>query len=546
MSDKKNIDRLFQEKFKDFEVAPDDAVWENIQDALHKDEPKRRVVPFWWKLSGVAAALVLFFTIGNALFNRTADFNSPNFKVGDTETTRSSPNPFNNNNNTSSEDDASNLNNITNNNSFEESNDNSENDIYKEIISQQNKATNKIAREQTAEQTLKRNSSKSSNSKHNEPITTPKKSAIKSSKEEIVAQNSLNKSPLKSNKEVINQSQQNDKKLAVSHDNHEKTTQNALNQPQLNTNNALKNQNQQSDKSIATIDTKQERATQPNVSDVALEEPQDDVITTSKKDVSIEDAIAEAKPIVEEEKESKSNKWNITPNVAPVYFNSFGKGSTIDNQFVNNSKSGEVNMSYGLHGSYAINDKIKIRAGINKVNLGYSTDNVIAFQDVNSFNSNSKRERIENISFNARGVADSYMSTSNINTTSAPQFVVSNMEGSLEQQFGYIEVPLEVEYNLINQKFGLNVIGGFSTLFLNNNEIFSVSPDERFLLGEANNINNTSYSANLGLGINYNISQHLRLNLEPMFKYQINTFSNISGDFKPYFIGVYTGVSFKF
>jgi hypothetical protein len=90
------------------------------------------------------------------------------------------------------------------------------------------------------------------------------------------------------------------------------------------------------------------------------------------------------------------------------------------------------------------------------------------------------------------------------------------------------------------------VIGGFSTLFLNENEIYSVVEGNRTLLGEANNINDMSYSANFGLGLNYHISDKLKLNLEPMFKYQINTFNNTSGDFQPYFIGVYSGFSFKF
>ena len=271
-----------------------------------------------------------------------------------------------------------------------------------------------------------------------------------------------------------------------------------------------------------------------------------DVIPSKQEDESIEDAIAKAYLINEEEKEAQSNRWNISPNVAPVYFNSLGKGSSIDNQFVNNGKSGEVNMSYGINGSYAINDKIKIRAGVNKVDLGYSTDGVVAFRDINSFNVNSEGSEMRNINFNNQGKQDAYMSSSSINKGSAPQFVVSNAKGSLEQEFGYIEVPLELEYSIINSKFGLNVIGGFSTLFLNNNEIYSVLDNERALLGDANNINTTSYSANFGLGLNYNISHTLKLNLEPMFKYQINTFNNTSGDFRPYFIGVYSGFSFKF
>jgi hypothetical protein len=34
MNDKKNIDRLFQETFKDFEVTPDAAVWERLEAQL--------------------------------------------------------------------------------------------------------------------------------------------------------------------------------------------------------------------------------------------------------------------------------------------------------------------------------------------------------------------------------------------------------------------------------------------------------------------------------------------------------------------------------
>ena len=66
------------------------------------------------------------------------------------------------------------------------------------------------------------------------------------------------------------------------------------------------------------------------------------------------------------------------------------------------------------------------------------------------------------------------------------------------------------------------------------------------LIGEANNINSTSYSANFGLGLDYSLSKQWNINLEPQFKYQLNTFNNTSGNFRPFFIGVYTGLSFKF
>ena len=107
-------------------------------------------------------------------------------------------------------------------------------------------------------------------------------------------------------------------------------------------------------------------------------------------------------------------------------------------------------------------------------------------------------------------------------------------------------MPLELEYRLLDKKFGINVIGGFSTFILSENEIYADVNGISTLIGEANNINNTSFSANFGLGMDYSLSKQWNINLEPTFKYQINTFNNTTGDFKPFFIGVYTGLSFKF
>jgi hypothetical protein len=133
-----------------------------------------------------------------------------------------------------------------------------------------------------------------------------------------------------------------------------------------------------------------------------------------------------------------------------------------------------------------------------------------------------------------------------ISQNSVPEAINTLQTGSLEQRFGFIEIPLEVEYRVIDKKLGVNLSGGFSTLLLNENEISADINGQSTLIGEANNFNNTSFSANFGVGVDYRLSEKININLEPKFKYQLNTFNNTSGDFKPFFIGVYTGLSFKF
>ena len=206
-------------------------------------------------------------------------------------------------------------------------------------------------------------------------------------------------------------------------------------------------------------------------------------------------------------------------------------------------------MSYGVKGSYVVNNRLKITAGINRVSFNNTTNNVIVLSD-NSFSANSDAasSRLQNVQLNSNVNYASLMliSRPRISQNSVPEAINTLQTGSLEQRFGFIEIPLEVEYRVIDKKLGVNLSGGFSTLLLNENEISADINGQSTLIGEANNFNNTSFSANFGVGVDYRLSEKININLEPKFKYQLNTFNNTSGDFKPFFIGVYTGLSFKF
>ncbi len=57
MMEKRDIDRLFQEKLKGLEASPSPEVWNAIEGKLQKK--KRRILPIWWFLSGAAAMLIL-------------------------------------------------------------------------------------------------------------------------------------------------------------------------------------------------------------------------------------------------------------------------------------------------------------------------------------------------------------------------------------------------------------------------------------------------------------------------------------------------------
>ena len=104
-----------------------------------------------------------------------------------------------------------------------------------------------------------------------------------------------------------------------------------------------------------------------------------------------------------------------------------------------------------------------------------------------------------------------------------------------------------MSYALLNKKFGIEVIGGVSTLFLNENRVSAVSSNGYSAnIGSAQNLNDVHFSTNVGLGFTYRFLKSFQASFEPMFKYQVNAYSRDAGNFRPYFIGLYSGVSFSF
>ena len=236
---------------------------------------------------------------------------------------------------------------------------------------------------------------------------------------------------------------------------------------------------------------------------------------------------------------NSKNKWQITPNVAPVYLNANSGGSPIDEQLSDYEKKSDNSLSFGLGLRYAVNNKLAIRTGVNKVVLGYNTNNVL-------YSTGLTANNLKNIQYPSDNVVKL---VDQANYSSYPTFekeIQKTNTGTLNQKMGYFELPMEVSYAVLDKKFGINLIGGFSTLFLNENTISLVSPQSNIELGQAKNLNQVHFSTNVGLGFKYQILKSFQINLEPMVKYQLNTFSNDSGDFKPLFIGLYSGISYGF
>ncbi len=115
------------------------------------------------------------------------------------------------------------------------------------------------------------------------------------------------------------------------------------------------------------------------------------------------------------------------------------------------------------------------------------------------------------------------------------------------QNFEYIEIPLCLRYTLIDSRIGVEMMGGFSSNLLVGNETYLQGASGKSLVGSTKDMEPINYSGTMGVGLKYSLSKRLFLNVEPRVKYYLNSLnSNSSVSYKPYSIGVFTGLSYQF
>jgi len=484
---KRSIEKLFQDTLADFSQIPEEHVWNSIAASLDKKGKKRRGIALWWKLGGVAA--VLAFAVILFMPSRTVPDSTPVITNVEKETlsndTDGSPEVPNNSETTG----------ITNPN--EQDRKTTEKDVVPK---------------------------KTNLGKRNLPFGNPEKAVVLMNIPDEQGNASKERTGVIGDKGNI--------------ESPKKENSLALLKPSRNPEHII---NEEVDhKALAAAEIK-EGPVQPPVSDSG--EAAAALIDENKK--SIFDAVAEA--MEEQEVADASDKWTVGPKVAPVFFSSISQGSPIHSSFQNNGKSGKINVSYGLAVSYDIGKKWQLRSGIHKVVMGYDTNDVSFSSSLNG----ATNALINNIDYTRNSktlvvrsnTISGKIATENALDVAGPD---PSLNGKMVQEMGYIEVPMEITYAVFDKKVGVNLIGGLSTLFLIDNSVMLESGGNATEMGAANNVNSVNLSTNVGLGFSYQLNTAIQVSLEPMFKYQLNTFSNTAGNFQPFTMGVYSGLNFKF
>lgn len=480
--EKNNLDKLYQQKLNDYSELPDAKVWSRIEASLDKKK-KKRVIPIWWYMGGAAAVLLISILVFNPLSN-----NGINPALTETETTIPEVN-----------------------------------------------SSSKDAKEIEVTSTELKTEIQEKNSSTGDSITEyPSKFSTSTTNKLTSTNTSSQKAIEKQNSEVVS--------TIVRKENSD-VKQNTLSKEIDDSKDAVAVQENSIDETLS-----KDTNINAGLNQVTAKENKEEVAANQTTKKSLFEEIEKKQK--EDDKEVKvvnaDKKWSVGPSVAPVYYNAFGDGSPIHSNFAENSKSGNLNLSYGLSVGYKLNNKLTVRSGVHRVNYGYDTEEIsftATFDPIAS-------AQIENINYNQTArtiVVENNTKRADANA-SAAEFANTSpaFNGRMVQNVGYVEVPVELNYALLDKKFGINVIGGFSSLFLVDNSISLEADGLSTEMGEANNVNSVNFSSNIGIGLNYQFSKNIQFNLEPIFKYQLSAFADEAGTFNPYAVGIYSGLNFRF
>ncbi|HKK41526.1 MAG TPA: outer membrane beta-barrel protein [Bacteroidales bacterium] len=254
-----------------------------------------------------------------------------------------------------------------------------------------------------------------------------------------------------------------------------------------------------------------------------------------------------------------TNRWSLAAMASPTYYSRFG--SSTDEMARQMKSSEETMLSYsgGLALSYKINKRLSVQTGLYYSSIGQKVDGIVSYGGFQPFGNSKGGHNFAVLTSSGTIYTDNsdiflMSSTGNRVVTAYNSDVfdpqkenLQYINNTLHQDFSYLELPVVLRYKVVDRTLGFNLIGGISYNFLVSNDVYTTYNGGKYDVGTTQGLNPFTLSSSLGMGMEYNFSKNLSLNLEPTFRYYINPFSSSTGlRNHPYSFGLFSGISFKF
>jgi len=265
------------------------------------------------------------------------------------------------------------------------------------------------------------------------------------------------------------------------------------------------------------------------------------------------------------EESSDYDRWAVGGQVTPLYsYRNLGTESAnaySSTGYYNDIENGIVSYAGGVNLNYSPAKRLSIQSGIYYSRMGMSVQNsyiatIGGNVYVNDFPSmelamNNSSGQIE------LGTEKANSILSNLGVSRESDFDAGTSvgiteeqvirEGDVLQHFEYLEVPMILRYRVVDRRVGLNLLGGLSTNFLIGSNVYFQENGKREYIGTTADLKTVNYSGVMGVGLQYSISRNFHLNMEPTFRYYLNSINKTSGiSSHPYSLGFFTGISYSF
>lgn len=258
----------------------------------------------------------------------------------------------------------------------------------------------------------------------------------------------------------------------------------------------------------------------------------------------------------------KKNQWLIGANVSPaVSVNRSSHSDQYASNMLNSSNTSPIDLGAGLSVEYKAGKRWSVQSGIYYTGLEQSSGNIAstsrsgyAFADIGAeyFNAPVNMD-VGKMQMNSvagviefKNVPGGVVVGNSIEEKSLSSAVLVT-DAKFIQNFQFVEIPLYLRYTVLDARFDVELMGGLSSNVLVGNNTFMDSSSGKSNVGRTQDMQDISYSGALGLGLKYGLSKRVFLNLEPRVKYYLNSLNNNPQvEYKPYTIGVFTGISYSF
>jgi hypothetical protein len=251
------------------------------------------------------------------------------------------------------------------------------------------------------------------------------------------------------------------------------------------------------------------------------------------------------------ESEVKKQLWSVGMTAAPLV--SYRKTTNDIEQLNGTTEKPLTSYSVGMNVRYKVAKRWKIQSGVYMSEMGQISNNVVvnkqpshAVANKNTYDINTSAGNIQ-VEDNGDEVIGKLAENNKKPTRGGIDGYSSDIQADFVQNFEYIEVPLLINYNVINRKVSMNISGGVSTNFLYNSYTYIEDNDKYYNLNSRyDNMKNVNYSGVVGIELEYPIVTRLNFNLQPTFRYSLNSITDNSQKVYPYSFGIYTGLRYSF